>query len=318
MSETVDKDGFLYKRAGSTKKSAAAQKKWKAYYFNLVQGSLYYYQNPEDPEPKGKLVLKEIKFAQEDPQIENSGKKFTFSFRNDKQDLLLASEDEQDWKEWVDSINANLSKDPAPPLKKEKRKTRAQEIAFKMKKNLGTKAAVSALGKKAIQSQAPEEITNLVKALKHIVELDSKSSKKATEVEENIYKLGIKAYFLIDGGKISIDDLLVADKPLRSALELLAKCHDHAKYSRAPNDKLLQEKFAEVQAKLYEGADILSKLLEPHLKPKTLKSVRELVEYIGNADRLFKIFKDSSLDEDLQELISASEHYTQFHFYSEK
>jgi len=318
MGDSVDKDGFLYKRAGSTKKSAATQKKWKAYYFNLIQGSLYYYRNAEDSEPNGKLQLNEIKFSKDDPQTENSGKKFTFSFKNDKLDLLLAAEDDQDWKEWVTVIEANQNKGPAPPLKKEKRKSRAQEIAFKMKKNLGTKAATSPLGKKAIRSQAPEEITNLVKALKHIVERDSKSSKKANEVEENIYKLGVKAYFLIDGGRITIDDLLAADKPLRSALELLAKCHDHAKYSRYPNEKLLAEKFGEVQKKLHEGADILAKVLEPHLKPKSMKNIQDLVDYIGDSERLFKIFQDSSLDEDLQELISASEHYTQFHFYSEK
>jgi len=318
MSDSVDKDGFLFKRSGSTKKSASTQKKWKAYYFNLLQGSLYYYQNAEDPEPKGKLQLNEVKFFKDDPQTENSGKKFTFGFRNEKIDLLLGAEDEQDWKEWIEAVEANLTKSPAPPLKKEKRKTRAAEIAFKMKKNLGTKAATSPLGKKAIRSQAPEEITNLVKALKHIVERESKSAKKATEVEETMYKLGVKAYFLIDGGKITIDDLLVADKPLRLALELLAKCHDHAKYSRAPNEKLLLEKFEEVQKKLHEGADILAKLLEPHLKPKSMKSLQDLVNYVGNAERLYKIFQDSSLDDDLQELISASEHYTQFHFYSEK
>jgi hypothetical protein len=64
------------------------------------------------------------------------------------------------------------------------------------------------------------------------VERESKSSKKATEIEENIYKIGVKAFFLMDAKKINIDQLLVADKPLRSALELLVKCHDHAKYSR--------------------------------------------------------------------------------------
>jgi len=316
MSDTVDKDGFLCKRSGSTKKTASSQKKWRAYYFNLVQGSLYYYKNPEDPEPKGKLQLQEVKFVKE--QSEVSGKKLTFGFKNDKQDLLLAAEDEQDWKEWITIIEANMSKGPAPPLKKEKRKTRAQEIAFKMKKNLGTKAATSKLGKKAIRSQAPEEITNLVRSLKRIVERESKSSKKANEIEENIYKIGVKAYFLIDGGKITIDDLLVADKPLREGLELLAKCHDHAKFSRQPNQKLLMEKFGEVQKKLHEGGDILTKLLEPFLTPKTMKTLQDLADYIGNADRLFRIYQDSALDEDLQELISASEHYTQFHFYAEK
>jgi len=318
MSDTVDKDGFLYKRSGSTKKSAANQKKWNAYYFNLIQGSLYYYKNPEDPEPKGKIILGEVKFTKDESSSENSGKKFTFGFKSDKVDLLLAVEEEEDWKEWISSIEANMSKGAAPPLKKEKRKSRAQEIAFKMKKNLGTKAATSKLGKKAIRAQAPEEITGLIRGLKHIVERDSKSAKKANEVEENIYKLGVKAFFLLDGQLITIDDLLLADKPLREALELLAKCHDHAKFSRQPNPKLLMEKFEEVEKKFHEGGSILGKLFEPHLKPSNLKILQDLVDYIGNSERLFKIFQDSSLDEDLQELISASEHYTQFHFYSDK
>jgi len=318
MGDTVDKDGFLYKRSGSTKKTASSQTKWTAYYFNLIQGSLYYYKNAEDPEPKGNFVLGEVKFIKGDSSTETSGKKFTFGFKTDKVDLLLAAEEEQDWKDWIAVIESNMSKGAAPPLKKDKRKTRAQDIAFKMKKSLGTKVATSKLGKKAIRSQAPEEITNLVRALKHIVERDSRSPKKANEVEENIYKLGVKAYFLIDGGKITIEDLLDADRPLRQALELLAKCHDHAKFSRAPNQVLLLEKFKEVEKKLHEGADILAKLLEPHLKPKSLKTLRELVDYIGNSERLGKIFQDGSLDEDLQELISATEHYTQFHFYAEK
>jgi len=250
--------------------------------------------------------------------LKNCGKKCTFGFRGEKVDLLLACEDESDWKEWVAAIEAGMTKGPAPPLKKEKRKTRAQEIAFRMKKNLGTKVATSKLGKKAIRSQAPEEVTNLIWALKHIVERNSKSSKKANEVEENIYKLGVKSFFLIDGGMITFEDLLTADKPLRAALELLAKCHDHAKFSRVPNQKLLMEKFEEVEKKIREGGDILAKLLSPHLKSKNMKMIQELVDYIGNAERLFQIFQDSALDEDLQELISASEHYTQFHFYPEK
>jgi len=316
MSETVDKDGYLFKRAGSTKKSAATQKKWTAYYFNLIQGSLYYYKDPEDSDPKGKLQLGEVKFLSA-VAPEGSKYKYTLSFKSDKQDLLLAVEEEAEWKEWIAIVETNMPKSPAPPLKKEKRKSRAQELAFRMKKNVGQAAATSKLGKAAIRSQAPEEVTNLIKALKHIIERESKSSKKATEIEENIYKIGVKAFFLIDAKKVTLDELLIADKPLRAALELLVKCHDHAKYSRAPNDKLLMEKFAEVQKKMQEGGVLLAKTLEPHLKPKNILMLQDLVSYISDAERLFKIFKDPALDEELQELMSASEHYTQFHFYAD-
>jgi hypothetical protein len=81
------------------------------------------------------------------------------------QDLLLATEDEAEWKDWISHIEANMPKSPAPPLKKEKRKTRAQELAFKMKKNVGQAAATSKLGKAAIRAQAPEEVTNLIKVI---------------------------------------------------------------------------------------------------------------------------------------------------------
>lgn len=79
--------------------------------------------------------------------------------------------------------------------------------------------------------QAPEEITGLVLALKNIVERVS-NSKKANEIEEAIYKIGIKCFFLVENGTVPIQKFLLADKPLREALTLLGKCHDHAKYSR--------------------------------------------------------------------------------------
>jgi hypothetical protein len=314
MSEEFDLDGYLYKRAGSTKKNASTQKKWRLYYWNLIGGSLYYYKNAEDQEPKGTVQLSHMKFAKE----QNTNKQFSFSLKDDKRDLLLAAEEESEFNEWVTAIEKNLKKDSRPPLKKEKRKSRAKELAFKAKKNMVGKVGTSAIGKKAIRSQAPEEVTNLVAALKRIIERESGSSKKASEIEDSIFKIGIKCYFLIQANKVTMSKLLTADEPLRQALEILAKCHDHAKFSRNPNAKLLAEKFAEVHSNLDSAAAILSKLVEPHLKPKNIQLIKDTMSYLSNSDRLMKIFNDESLDEDLQELINASEHYTQFHFYADE
>jgi len=236
FSEEFDKDGFLWKRIGSSiKKRKIGQKKWKYYYINIIGGSLHYYKDFEDQDPKGTVQLNQLKLFKADS--EGSSQKYCFALKNDALDFLFYCEDEAEWKEWTEAVEKASSKGPAPPLKKEKRKSRAAELAHKVKKNALGKAATSTLGKKALRSQAPEEVKNLIASLKRIVEKET-SSKRAAEIEENIFKIGVKAYFLIDGGKCKFDDLLAADKPVRQALDLLAKCFDHVKYSRSPNPEL--------------------------------------------------------------------------------
>jgi hypothetical protein len=314
MSEEFDKDGFLYKRTGTKREKKKFHQKWKCYYINLIGGSLHYYKEVEDSEPKGSIKLRDLKLYKDEK--EGSSHQWCFVLRNDSLDYLFFCEEEQEWKDWTDAIEKAMTKEASPPLKKEKRKTRAQELAFKIKKNVGGKAATSALGKKAIRAQAPEEVRNLVSSLKKIVEKES-DSKKASEIEENIFKIGVKAFFLIDGKKIKWEDLLEADKPLRHALELLIKCHDHAKFSRNPSEKILKEKLGEAHKYFAEAATILTKILSPLMKEKNVARIKATTDYVGDTDRLFKIYMDNTLNDPLQDLISAAEHYTQFHFYKE-
>jgi len=296
------------------------QKKWTSYYVNLIGSSLYYYKEFEDLEPKGTIQLNELKLHKDEK--EGSSQKFCFALKNEEKELdyLFYCDDEAEWKEWTVTLENSMSKPACPPLKREKRKTRAQDLslAFKLKKNVGGAAASSALGKMAIKSQTPEEVKQLITSLKRIIERESKSPKKANEIEENIFKVGIKAYFLIDGKKCSLDDFLIAEKPLRQALEILIRCHNHVKYSRNVNVADLKGKFGEVQKYLSDVTEVLTKIFSPYMKPKNVARIKETTDYLGNIDRLTTIFTDTSLDEDLQELIDAAEHYTQFHFYSEK
>jgi len=238
--------------------------------------------------------------------------------KSDKFDFLFAAESEEDYIQWCNIIEKNISKEPKGPLAKDKKRNRMQQMAFRAKRNLAGKVGSSGVGKKAIKAQAPEEISNLINALKKIIERESKSPKKAAEIEDTIFKIGIKTYFIIDEGKLKLDDIFAADEPLRKALELLSKCHDHAKFSRSPNPKLLFQKLQEVEKLVKEAAAALIKILEPLLKPKNTQRIREAIDYIANADFLSKIFNDSGLDEPLQELINAGDHYTQFHFYADK
>jgi len=154
--------------------------------------------------------------------------------------------------------------------------------------------------------------------MKHIIEKESKSSKKANDIEENIFKVGIKSYFLIDGGICKLDDFLEADRPWRQALEIMIRCHNHAKYSRNVNQELLREKLTEAVKNINEVVTILTKLLTGHMKPNNVARVNDVASYFADVDRMLKIFNDVSIENDLQELIEAADHYTQFHFYAEK
>jgi len=112
--------------------------------------------------------------------------------------------------------------------------------------------------------------------------------------------------------------LLEADRPWRRALEILIRCHNHAKYSRNVNQELLREKLSEVVKNVEEVANILTKLLTGHMKPSNIARISDVATYFADVDRLLKTFNDVTLDLDLQELIEAADHYTQFHFYAEK
>jgi len=319
MSEEFDKDGFLAKRFGSKEKTKAriGKSKWHIYYINLIGGSIHYYKEIEDTDPKGSVNLSGLKFTPNDS--DGSSRKSCFTLQDDTVDYLFSCEDEAEWKEWTTAIQANMTKAPCPPLKKEKKKSRIEQLAKNAKKSVISKASTSTLGKKAIRSHAPEEIKNLIKATTNLVEKEGKSStEKAKEIEENIFKIGVKTFFILNEGQLTMDDIIKADAPLRSAMELLSKCYDHAKYSKKVDDKGLMVHFANVNKQALEAASILTKLLEPHMKPKNLVKIKETIDFLTNPEFLLKVFKEESLDDDLQELISAMEHYTQFHFYSDK
>jgi len=66
-----------------------------------------------------------------------------------------------------------------------------------------------------------------------------------------------------------------------------------------------------------KALDALVEMLSPHLTPKSITRVKNTMEYLGNAETLFKVLMDKSLHEDLGELVMAGEHYSQFHFYAD-
>jgi hypothetical protein len=131
-----------------------------------------------------------------------------------------------------------------------------------------------------------------------------------------------------------MEDVLQCDKPIRQAIEIFSKCADHVYTStvcqllhllvqytyKSTQDKLpvnkaaLRERLIQVQDCLLEAGALLKTTVEAHLTAKNLQKIQDIAEY-GKAEVLMKILLDPTLEEEVQLLINAGEHYSQFHFY---
>ena len=78
------------------------------------------------------------------------------------------------------------------------------------------------MGKRAIKSKAPPQMTELINALKTLVQRETGSSRKANDMENNVLRVGVKMYFLVVDGKL---------EP-RQVLALGSTDARHARHSR--------------------------------------------------------------------------------------
>jgi len=205
MSEKFDKDGLInIKECKITgkgdKKQVKKPNKWKPSYFNLIGGSFHIYKDVEASSPTRTVQLKTSQLNKRLTDKEYDGT-FVFSLTTEEIELLVQLEDEETWKQIIEAVDENMKKAARPPLNKDKKSGRLAALRDKTKKNVIDKAATSPMGKKAIRAKAPKEITNLIDAIKQIAKRESNSQKKAEEVEQNLFKIGVKCYILVNQKK---------------------------------------------------------------------------------------------------------------------
>ncbi|ELR22151.1 uncharacterized protein ACA1_160390 [Acanthamoeba castellanii str. Neff] len=151
--------------------------------------------------------------------------------------------------------------------------------------------------------------------------MESKSSKKADRIEDNIYRIGVKMYFLVSDKKLRIEDLAVMDNPFRKALVLFSKIRFQVHVKRDNqadiNFDVLREKLGEVRQFVAEAGEGLKGLLASHMKPRNIERIDEVISYVTDPDVVTRILLDPLLDDELFNLESAAKHYSQFFYYAE-
>lgn len=139
---------------------------------------------------------------------------------------------------------------------------------MKASKSIGGKIATSKAGKKAVNVAIPDELRELLVALKRVISV-YKDSKLADETETCIIKLIFKTFVLEREKIVHFDQFLQADAPLREAFEVLIFMRDNEDRIRP---ETVEEKLRTVSRFLTQVQNHLIDMLLPHVQVRPLFS----------------------------------------------
>ena len=152
---------------------------------------------------------------------------------------------------------------------------------FNIGKNFYEKAALTQTGKKLVLNYAPEEI---VEVLEKLANLFNKISKKGEEHYSNSLRIIMKSLLLIKGKEMSMDDFKTCRFPALKCWHSFIDM-ENSKNKKKDIELLIKE--------LHDFHYSLSKILQPHLTPKSIvHKLNPVFELISQEDILEKIFSD--------------------------
>eukprot|EP01095_Lingulamoeba_sp_RSL-Kostka_P012985 TRINITY_DN5256_c1_g1_i1.p1 TRINITY_DN5256_c1_g1~~TRINITY_DN5256_c1_g1_i1.p1 ORF type:complete len:472 (+),score=132.71 TRINITY_DN5256_c1_g1_i1:159-1574(+) len=294
----ITKEGYLeLKKKG--------KKSTKFIWFILTGSTLYTYGGQESTQLKKKYEIKDCTIE------ESNSRPFAFVIKKGKKDFLtLIGTSKNDQRNWISSIEGNLTKLPGPQPQRDKKAKKGGSKAFKAKKKVVTKFATSKGGKKLIKTAVNQETRDLLNALKAMI-AKNVSSQKAHEIEQNILNTFTKAYVLDQHKQINIKEFLVADEPLRECFELLVKLRD---YRDRIKPEIIEEKLIIVHDKLVIVEEILVNIFIDHLSSKSIQKIHSVFSLLSDPEFLSTAWHDDTIEEERDILCDAMNKYTQFHF----
>jgi len=286
-----------------------AKKDWKPVYVLLIGGSFYVYKNSSDSDYK--LCIDLAGHQVISPALEKGKKKYTFSLvKDDQTSLLVNCANDSELNCWVGVLRNSLNKEKTePPITRVIKKK--EGVINRAKKRAVRTTATSPLGKRVMKTIVNEETTTLLNAIKVIIKAQSGNGKVGEDIEKNIIAIAVKAFLLIEDSKLKADDFLAADKPLRDSFELMIKVFNGR--GRAMDEQITSALLT-VEEHLKKSEEVITNLLAPHLSAKNMLKISETFSLFSNEKFLNEVFRNQSIEPELEKLIDAMEYYTQFHY----
>jgi len=293
-----DKEGYL-----EMKKKSKLSNKWKAYWFCLVEGSLFYYGHYVESKPRSAIQLKEAKLQPNPPNA--------FSIIAQTSQFELRSKNQSEIDSWIAALTAaTLKSEGEVPIRDPTDKNVRTDMFFKAKKNTMGKVATSKIGKQGMKKLANEESMILITSVKKIIARIS-DEKKSDEMERNIIKIILKGWLQYDLHNITVENFIVVDQPLREAFTLIDKLFGYYGLRRSHT---LRDGFVKVVNLLKKVEGLLTELLQPHLQPKNMMMMHNTFDFIASVEFFSAVWDDGTLEEELFYLVSSMNRYTQFEY----
>jgi len=272
-SQTVNpwKEALLAKREKGILKWS-----WKDRFVILLEGSLFFYQNPTDLTPKGVYHLLDC-HVEETPE-KKVKRKFVFSLKTPQEEIYFGAKDENERNEWMESVKRNLQKQPSPPPDKEFiRKTKLASVYISSKiidnlLNLGTSG-------KIIRDAVSDETLVIIESLKSFL-IQYLGAEKANKAEKRIVSIAAKVAVLYKEKQISKQYFESTRVPIRL---MVSKVIDGYEIPFTFSAVELVDAIKTVQK-------ILEQILRPYLTEKTLQKLAEVADLLSNEELVQEFF----------------------------
>jgi len=266
------RQGILLKREKGIIRST-----WKDRFVVLFQGSLFYYQAATDLTPRGVVHVLNAK-VEEVPE-KKFKRKFCFSVRAGKEELVFACSDDADMRKWIASVMDSITIPASAPPSKEF-KTRGKSDAIFMTGKIADMIVSMGVGGKIVREFLSDDAVVIIDSLKNFLTLKL-GAEKANKMEKQAVSLSVKMALLYKDKKLNNQDVSALSIPIRL---LVSKAIDGFEIPFSFNAIEVVEGIRDVQK-------AIEKVMKPVLAEKSMQKFDELFNDFANEDLIDDFFE---------------------------
>jgi len=278
--------------------SAKKKPEWHKNHLRLFGGSLFYYKNNKT-ETKPFLVL-HLNDCKLEENLIHVDKVPNFSLEYPLKTFYISTGTQEEVTEWLKILREHARKEPMVFGLKE------GTLMDRAKKNLTGKVSSSTLGKSVMKKKMVDKPSRQgIKAVKHMIAVQTGSKTLADNTEKNVIKLSAKSYFLWEKNLISIRNLEPLEEISRKTVKTLYVVYlniDKVTDVKS-KDEILRDKVAFISACCKQLAEELREMLKPHLTEKSLLMINGVLDIIAAENFMVGVFQNEKLKDDVSKVM---------------